>query len=402
MKSLLALKSDFPIFEHHPSLIYLDSAASTQKPKPVIDALTEFYTRHYGTVNRAVYTLALEATDRYQQTRTKIKNHFNIAHEEEIIFTRGTTASLNLVARSFGRAFLRPGDIVLISEIEHHSNLVPWQMLCEESGAVLRSIPVDDRGELDLEAYHDLLDEDVKMVSIAHISNSIGTLHPIEEITQAAHAVGARVCIDGAQSAGHMTVDLQQLDVDFYAFSGHKMYGPMGVGVLYGKRELLEEMEPIEGGGDMVEQVTLDKTIYAPLPAKFEAGTPMVAEVIGLGAAIDYLEEIGLETIAAMEHELLTYATQKLEQIPGLRIIGTAPNKGAIISFVVKGIHSLDIATLLDCKDIAIRSGHHCSQPTMARFELLNTARLSLGLYNTHEDINRFIQVLKSILDVIG
>ncbi len=402
MKSLLALKSDFPIFEHHPSLIYLDSAASTQKPKPVIDALTEFYSRHYGTVNRAVYTLALEATDRYQQTRTKIKNHFNIAHEEEIIFTRGTTASLNLVARSFGRAFLRPGDIVLISEIEHHSNLVPWQMICEESGAVLRSIPVNDRGELDLEAYHDLLDEDVKMVSIAHISNSIGTLHPIEEITQAAHAVGARVCIDGAQSAGHMTVDLQQLDVDFYAFSGHKMYGPTGVGVLYGKRELLEEMEPIEGGGDMIEQVTLDKTIYAPLPTKFEAGTPMVAEVIGLGAAIDYLEEIGLETIAAMEHELLTYATQKLEQIPGLRIIGTAPSKGAIISFVVDGIHSLDMATLLDCKEIAIRSGHHCSQPTMHRFGILNTARLSFGLYNTHEDIDRFIQALRPILDVIG
>ena len=402
MKSLLALKSDFPIFEHHPSLIYLDSAASTQKPKPVIDALTEFYSRDYGTVNRAVYTLAREATDRYQETRTKIKNHFNIAHEEEIIFTRGTTASLNLVARSFGRAFLHPGDIVLISEIEHHSNLVPWQMICEERGAVLRSIPVNDRGEIDLGAYHELLDKDVKIVSIAHISNSIGTIHPIQEITQAAHAVGARVCIDGAQSAGHMIVDLQQLDVDFYAFSGHKMYGPMGVGVLYGKRELLEEMKPVEGGGDMIEQVTLDKTIYAPLPVKFEAGTPMVAEVIGLGAVIDYLEEIGLETIAAMEHELLTYATQKLEQIPGLRIIGTAPNKGAIISFVVDGIHSLDIATLLDCKEIAIRSGHHCSQPTMSRFGILNTARLSFGLYNTHEDIDCFIQVLRSILEVIG
>ncbi len=402
MKSSVALKSEFPIFEHHPSLIYLDSAASTQKPKPVIDALTEFYTRHYGTVNRAVYTLAREATDRYQQTRTKIKNHFNIAHEEEIIFTRGTTASLNLVARSFGRAFLHPGNIVLISEIEHHSNLVPWQMICKERGAVLRFIPVNDLGELDLEAYYDLLDEDVKIVSIAHISNSLGTLHPIEEITQAAHAVGARVCIDGAQSAGHMTIDLQQLDVDFFAFSGHKMYGPMGVGVLYGKRELLEEMEPVEGGGDMIEQVTLEKTIYAPLPVKFEAGTPMVSGVIGLGAAIDFLEEIGLETIAAMEHELLAYATQKLEQIPGLRIIGTAPNKGAIISFVVDGIHSLDIATLLDCKDIAIRSGHHCSQPTMARFGVLHTARLSFGLYNTHEDIDRFIDALSSVLDFIG
>lgn len=401
MKLLAERRADFPIFTHHPQLIYLDSAASTQKPQPVIDALTRFYTQDYGTVNRAVYKLAREATDNYQMVRVKVQKLLNVSSPEEIIFTRGATASLNLLARSFGKAFLHPGDAVIISSTEHHSNIVPWQMICEERGAVLRAIPVDERGELLFEEYLKLLDDKVKMVSIAHISNATGTLHPLKKVIDAAHAYCACVAIDGAQSVAHLPLDLQQLDADFFAFSGHKMYGPTGVGVLYGKSHLLEQMDPIDGGGDMIERVTLQKSTYGSPPIKFEAGTPMVAEVIALGTAIDYLSSIGLNTISDHEQQLLSYATQKLLEVPGLRIIGRAPEKGAIISFVVDGVHPLDIATLLDCKQIAIRSGHHCSQPTMDRFHLPGTARLSFGLYNTLEEIDRLLSSLFSILDLL-
>ncbi|MCH9626774.1 MAG: Cysteine desulfurase [Chlamydiales bacterium] len=400
MQTSVDFRSDFPMICE--GQIYFDTAATAQKPQVVIDAITDFYTHHYGTVNRSVYKHAREATDLYQEARRKVHRFLRTSHPEEIIFTRGTTASLNLLARSYGKAFLRPGDAIMISEIEHHSNIVPWQMICEERGAVLRIVPVNDAGELIFEEFLDQLDEKVKLVSVAHVSNVIGTVHPVEKIIEAAHQVGAHVCLDGAQAAGHFSIDVRALDVDFYAFSGHKVYGPTGIGVLYGKRELLEQMPPVEGGGDMIEEVTLLKSTYTQLPTKFEAGTPMVAEAIGLGAAIDYLSEMGLDIVEVWEQELLAYATKKLKQIEGLRLIGTAAHKGAIISFVIEGVHPLDLATLLDCRGIAIRTGHHCNQPAMDRFGVKSTARISFGMYNTFEEIDQFISSLTSILSFLG
>lgn len=396
MATCVDLRKDFPMISDEE--IYFDTAATAHKPQCVIDSLVDFYAHHYGSVNRGVYKRARQATALYQEARRKIGRFIHAAHPEEIIFTRGTTASLNLVAKSYGEAFMRPGDAIVISEIEHHSNIVPWQMLCESLGTVLRIIPVNDAGELIFEEYLNQLDQRVKLVSLAHISNILGTLHPVKEIIEAAHAVGAHVCLDGAQAAPHLPVNVQALDVDFYAFSGHKLYGPTGVGVLYGKQELLERMPPLEGGGDMIDKVTLLESTYAQLPTKFEAGTPMVGEVIALGAAVDYLTAIGLEHIASWERDLLTYATKKLLEINGLMIIGTAAEKGAIISFAIEGAHSLDLATLLDCKGIAIRSGHHCSQPTLERFGLTSAARISFGLYNTFAEIDHFVSSLRSIL----
>ncbi len=404
VSDLSSYRKDFPILQktvNKKPLIYFDTAATAQKPKQVIDALYDFYTNHYGTVHRSVYTLAEEAEAMYHRARRSVQTFLNAAHPEEIIFTRGATTSLNLVAHSFGKSFLQPGDVILISQIEHHSNIVPWQMVCDERGALLRTIPINERGELIMEAFEELLDEKVKMVSIAHVSNVIGTLHPVEEIIKAAHRVGARVCIDGAQAVPHLPVDVQALDADFYAFSGHKLYGPTGAGVLYGKRELLDRMAPWEGGGDMIERVSFEKTTYNQLPYKFEAGTPNVAAAIGLGASIDYLNQIGMEVIHSWEKELLAYATEKLVQIPGLKIIGTAENKGAIISFIIDGIHPLDLATFLNCEGIAIRTGHHCSQPTMDFFGISGTARISFGLYNTLEEIDRFVFSLQNILSIL-
>lgn len=382
-------------------LIYFDTAATAQKPQIVIDALCDFYSTHYGTVNRGVYKLARESTELYHEARKKIQRFIHARFLEEIIFTRGTTASLNLLARSYGAAFLRAGDAIMISEIEHHSNIVPWQMVCEERGSVLRIVPVNDAGELIFEEFLNQLDEKVKLVSIAHLSNVLGTLNPVKEIIDEAHRVGAHVCLDGAQAIAHLPLDVEALDVDFYAFSGHKLYGPTGVGVLYGKRELLEKMPPIEGGGDMIQSVTLRETTVNRLPVKFEAGTPMIAEVIALGAAIDYLSEIGMDTIASWEQELLAYATKKLSRVEGLKIIGTAAKKGAIINFVVEGTHPLDLATLLDCRGIAIRTGHHCSQPALERFGVKSTARISFGLYNTFEEIDQFVASLQAILSFL-
>jgi cysteine desulfurase / selenocysteine lyase len=399
--TLVDLRADFPILQKtiqgHP-LIYFDTAATAQKPRVVIDAISDFYMYHYGTVHRSVYTLAREATDLYAKARIQVQNFINAADPEEIIFTRGTTASINLLARSFGARFIRPGHAVIISEIEHHSNIVPWQMLCEERGASLRLIPVNDKGELILEAFEDLLDENVKLVSVAHVSNVLGTVHPIKALIEAAHRVGACVCIDGAQSAPHLPVDVQGLDVDFYAFSGHKLYGPNGIGILYGKQKWLEKLPPVEGGGDMIEHVTLKSTSYQRPPLRFEAGTPMIAEAIGLGVAIDYLTGIGLDRIHHWEQELLHYATQQLLGIPGLRILGNASQKGAIMSFTIPSVHPLDLATLLDCQGIALRSGHHCSQPAHDRFGLSGSLRLSFGLYNTFEEIDQFIAALRSTL----
>ncbi len=399
MKQLADTRSDFPMLKRQP-LIYFDSAATALTPNYVIDAMSDYYANHYGTVHRAIYKTAQEATKRYFNARRTVQNFLGAAKPQEIIFTRGATAAINLLARSFGDTFIYPGDVIILTQIEHHSNLVPWQMMAERRGAVLRFIPVNDRGELDLDEFEELLDENVKLVSLAHIANSIGTRHPIEKIIERAHAYGAFVCIDGAQSAPHLAIDVQLLDIDFFVFSGHKLYGPTGIGVLYGKEVLLEEMLPIEGGGDMIESVTLEKSTYACLPLKFEAGTPPIAEAIGLGAAIDYLTAIGLDVIEEVESELMLYATEKLQK--HVEIIGTAREKGAIISFHIPGVHPLDLATLLDERGIAMRTGHHCSQTTLARFGLTSISRISFGIYNTKEEVDLFIEELTAAVKALN
>jgi len=404
MQSIEKARDDFPMLKktmHGKPLVYLDTAATAQKPQVVIDAINDFYEKRYGTVHRAVYELAVHSTHEYQEVRKKIAAFLHATKTEEIIFTRGTTESINLVAYSFGKAFIKLGDEVIISEIEHHSNIVPWQMMCEDRGAKLRIIPVNDNGVLKIEEYAKLLNSKTKLVSIGHISNSIGTQNPVKEMIAMAHKVGAKVLVDGAQAAPHLAVDVQDLDADFYVFSGHKLYGPTGIGILYGKESLLDAIPPYQGGGDMIESVSFDKTSYNVLPLKFEAGTPMIAEVIGLGAAIDYVNQLGLENIHAWEHELLVYATEQLKTIPEVHIIGTAPKKGAIISFKVDGVHPLDIGTMLDLRGIAMRTGHHCAQPTMKRFGVEATARASFGLYNNTEDVDRFIAALKQVIKLL-
>lgn len=395
-------RQDFPMLHRKTSqglpLIYLDSAATAQKPNVVIDTITSFYREHYGTVNRAVYELAAAATTAYQGVREKAKDLFRAAKVEEIIFTRGTTESINLIATCFGKAFVQPGDEILITEMEHHSNIVPWQMLCEDRKATLRVAPVDEKGQLRLDEFKKLLSPRTRLVAIAHISNVLGTCNPIEEIIALAHRSGAKVLVDAAQSSPHIEIDVQKLDVDFLTCSGHKLYGPTGIGILYGKADLLNAMPPYQGGGDMIDKVTFEKTTYNTLPLKFEAGTPMIAEVMGLGAAIDYVKGIGLGCIHEWEEQLLTHATEHLQRIPGLRIIGTAPKKGALITFVVEGTHALDVGTLLDSHGFAVRTGHHCAQPILKRFGVTAATRISFGLYNTMEDIDRFIEHLQKIL----
>jgi cysteine desulfurase / selenocysteine lyase len=399
------LRLDFPMLlqaMHGHPLIYFDSAATAQKPQCVIDTITDFYTHHYGTVHRAVYELATHATAEYQATRLKVQSFLNAAHVEEIVYTRGTTDAINLVASSFGKAFLKPGDEVLISEMEHHSNIVPWQLACQAYGAVLKVIPVNDSGELLLDRYNELLTGKTKIVAVTHMSNALGTINPIKKMAELAHQRGAKFLVDGAQGASHLPVDVQELDVDFYAFSGHKVCGPTGVGVLYGKRELLDAMPPYQGGGDMIKTVTFAETTYNDLPMKFEAGTPMIAEVLGLGTAIDYLMNIGMSQIHQHTHRLLDYATRKMQELPGLKIIGTAAEKGAIISFVVNGIHPLDIGTMLDLKGIAIRTGHHCAQPLLRRFGLSGTARASFCFYNTKDEIDQFVAALAKTIVLLN
>lgn len=398
------LRDDFPMLKksmHGKPLIYFDSAATAQKPQVVIDSLTNFYRDHYGTVHRAVYELSVIATQEYQKTRRQIAHFLNAAKPEEIIFTRGATESINMAAYSFGKAFIHPGDEVIITEMEHHSNIVPWQILCEDRKAVLKVIPMNDRGELILEELSKLLSDKTKIVAVAHVANSIGTINPIKEIASIVHQAGAKLLVDGAQAAPHLPVDVRDLDADFYVFAGHKVCGPTGIGILYGKESLLEAMPPYQGGGDMIETVTFPKTTYNVLPLKFEAGTPMIAEVIALGAAIDYLSKIGLEDIRKWEHELLIYATKEMQKIEGLRLIGTAANKGGIISFIVEGVHPLDIGTMLDLKGIAIRTGHHCAQPTMRHFGISATARVSFALYNNKSEIDRFVAALVEIIRLL-
>lgn len=399
--NILQCREDFPMLKqkmHGKPLVYLDSAATSLKPQPVIDAINNYYSQHYGTVHRAIYELAVFATLKYQTVREQVREFLNAAKKEEIIFTKGTTEAVNLVAYSFGKAFIKPGDEILISEMEHHSNIVPWQIACEDRGAILKVIPMNERGELLLDEFEKLLSPRTRLLAVGHISNAIGTINPIKTMAAMAHRHGAKIFVDGAQSAPHMPVDVQDLNVDFFAFSGHKIYGPTGVGVLYAKAEILEKMPPYQSGGDMIEKVTFEKTTYNDIPMKFEAGTPMIAEVIGLGAALDYIENTGWKAIQEQEEVLFSYATNKLRNIPGLRIIGTSPDKGALISFVVDGIHALDIGTLLDLRGIAIRTGHLCAQPALRHFGQTALARASFAFYNTLDEVDAFVDALNAVI----
>ena len=398
------IRADFPVLDQQVNgspLIYFDNAATTQKPKSVIDALSHYYASDNANIHRGIHALAERATTAFELTRTKIKEFINAPSSDQIILTAGTTGSINLVAQTFGRANFSKGDKILISNLEHHSNIVPWQMIAEEKGAIIEVIPVDERGVLDLESFRNLLDASVKLVAVNHVSNAIGTINPIAEMIQLAHAHGAKVMIDGAQSIAHLDIDVQALDIDFFAFSAHKLFGPTGVGVLYGKRELLESMPPYQGGGEMIKEVSFEGTTYNELPYKFEAGTPNIADVIALSAAIDYVNALSKEALFTQELALLAYATEQLSTIPGLRIIGTAPDKIAVISFVMDGIHPQDLGVLLDKFGIAIRTGHHCVQPLMKRFGLPGTCRASFAFYNTFEEIDLFVKALRRSINML-
>lgn len=400
-----SIRNDFPILRsmvNGKPLVYLDNGASSQKPQSVIDAIDHYYTSQNSNVHRGVHHLSQIATDAYEVTRRKLRAFINAAHEHEIIITKGTTDSINLVASSYGNAFLNEGDEIIISEMEHHSNIVPWQMLCENRKATLKVIPVNDAGELDMEVYRGMLNDRVKMVSITYISNSLGTINPVKKIIELAHQYNIPVLLDAAQAVHHTAVDVQDLDVDFLAFSGHKMYGPTGVGVLYGKEALLNKMPPYQGGGEMIKDVTFEKTTYNELPFKFEAGTPNIEAGITLAFAVDYINSIGLEKIAEYEHELLMYATDQLESIEGLKIVGTAKEKSGVISFVVDGIHPYDIGVILDKLGIAVRTGHHCTQPLMARYNIPGTVRASFGLYNTKEEVDVLVAGVKRAITMLS
>jgi len=399
------IRKDFPILHqqvHGHPLVYLDSAASSQKPKAVIDAISRFYSSDYSNIHRGVHTLSERSTRQYEEIRVKLQRFINAANAREIIFVRGTTEAINLVAQTYGRKNLKPGDNIVITELEHHSNIVPWQMLCEETDAHLQVAPVDDNGDLRIHEFERRLNARTRIVAVAHVSNVLGTILPIKEIAALTHAAGARLLVDGAQAVPHMKIDIQDLDADFYAFSSHKIFGPTGIGVLYGKAALLEAMPPYQGGGDMIASVTFDKTTYNALPYKFEAGTPDIAGVIGLGAALDYVNELGIETIAAYEHDLLEYATHALSTEPGIRIIGTSKQKAGAISFVVDGVHPHDVGTVLDHQGIAVRTGHHCAQPLMERLGVPATTRASLAFYNTREEIDGLIAGLRKVKEIFA
>jgi cysteine desulfurase/selenocysteine lyase len=396
------IREDFPILKqlvHGKPLVYLDNAASAQKPQAVIDALSRFYSTGYANVHRGIHWLSERATEAYETARVSVQRFIGAAEANEIIFVRGATEAINLVAQTYGRMHVRAGDEILISTMEHHSNIVPWQMLCETTGAVLRVVPINDEGELLLDDYERLVTTKTKLVAIAHVSNVLGTINPIRHIVEIAHRHQVPVFVDGAQAAPHMALDVQALGCDFYAFSGHKLFGPTGIGVLYGKASLLESMPPYQGGGHMIQSVTFEKTTYNTVPDRFEAGTPHIAGVIGLGAAIDYVSEIGLEAITAYERELLAYATDRLSRISGLRLIGTAKEKAGVLSFVVGGVHPHDLGTLLDNEGIAIRAGHHCAQPLMSRLGVPATARASLAFYNTREDFDALVAGIHTAIE---
>ncbi len=388
------VRAEFPIFdlvENGQPLIYLDSGATSQKPKSVIEALENYYREENANVHRGVYGLSERATEKYEGAREKVRDFLNAASTREIVFVRGTTEAINLVAQSWGRQNMQPGDEVIITEMEHHSNIVPWQMLREQIGIELRVVPMNDFGEISLDDFKEMVSEKTKLVSVVHMSNALGSINPVKEMAEIAHSVGAKILVDGAQATPHMKVDMGDLNCDFYALSVHKMYGPTGIGVLYAKEELLEAMPPYQGGGDMIYSVTFDKTEYNVLPYKFEAGTPHIAGAIGLAAAIDFLNEIGMENIVAKEMALLEYATEKLTQVEGLKFIGQAANKCSVISFVIEGVHPHDMATLMDQDGIAVRASHHCAMPVMQHFGVPATIRASFGVYNNNDDVDRLV-----------
>jgi cysteine desulfurase / selenocysteine lyase len=399
------IRADFPILQEkirNNPLVYLDNAASCQKPNVVIDSISHFYRHDYANIHRGVHTLSVRATDKFESAREKVRGFINAASTKEIIFVRGATEAVNLIAQTFGKANIKAGDEIVITAMEHHSNIVPWQMLCEESGAVLKVAPMNIQGELIYPAFEALLNAKTKLVAVVHMSNALGTINPVKKMIAAAHEKNIPVMLDGAQAIPHIPVDVGDLDCDFYVFSGHKLYGPSGIGVMYGKQALLEAMPAYQGGGDMIKTVSFEKSTYAGLPHKFEAGTPGIADVVGLGAAIDYLNETGMANIAAYEAELLAYATQQAKQIKGLRIIGEAEDKGAILSFVLDKIHPHDIGTMLDSLGIAIRAGHHCAMPVMEFYGVPATARASFAMYNTKEEIDVLMQGIASLIEVFG
>lgn len=399
------VRKDFPILDQQVNgapLVYFDNAATTQKPQMVIDALTKYYSQDNANIHRGLHTLAERATTGYELTRKKLMDFLNAPSTDQIIFTSGTTAGINLVAQTYGRANFSKGDIILVSNLEHHSNMVPWQMIAQETGAEVRAIPVDDLGVLDLVAYKALLAGPVKFVAVNHVSNAIGTINPIKQMIELAHQVGAKVLIDGAQSVAHFEIDVQDLDIDFLAFSAHKLFGPTGVGVLYGKRELLDAMPPYQGGGEMIKEVSFSGTTYNELPYKFEAGTPNIADVYAFGFALDYLKSLPKNAVWEQEKSLLDYAIEQLSPIEGLRIVGQAPEKIAVISFVIEGVHPQDIGVLLDKFGVAIRTGHHCAQPLMERYGIVGTCRASFAFYNTKSEIDLFVKALKRTIMMLS
>ena len=399
------IRADFPVLHQTVNgkpLVYLDNAASSQVPQVVIDRGSVYLEQEHSNIHRGVHYLSQRATTAYEGAREKVKRFINARESRECIFVRGATEGINLVMYGYGRKFIGPGDEIIISAMEHHANIVPWQMLCEEKGARLRVIPMNDAGELLLDEFYGLLNERTKLVGVVHVSNALGTINPVKEMIAEAHKYGVPVLVDGAQAAPHMPVDMQDLDCDFFVFSGHKMYAPTGSGIVYGKAELLEKMDPFQGGGDMIKTVTFEKTIYADLPNKLEAGTPAIASQIGLGAAIDYLNSIGREQAAAHEAELLRYATERISTIEGVRIIGTAKEKASVLSFVIDDIHPHDIGTILDQEGIAVRAGHHCAQPVMQRFNVPATARASFAFYNTKEEIDVLARTIERVIEIFS
>ncbi len=399
------IRADFPVLQQQVNgkpLVYLDNAATAQKPKQVIETLDTYYREYNANIHRGVHTLSQKATDAYEAAREKVRTFLNANSTKEIIFVRGATEAINLVAQSFGRDTITAGDEIIITELEHHSNIVPWQILCEQTGATLNYVPINDAGELILEEYEKLLNEKTRIVAVGHISNALGTINPIKEMINKAHAVGAKVLVDGAQAVPHTKADVQNLDCDFYVFSGHKLFGPTGIGVLYGKEALLNSMPPYQGGGDMIQTVSMTKSTYNTLPHKFEAGTPHIAGVIGLGAAIDYVNELDLDITAQYENELLAYANEQAAKIADLNFVGTARNKTSILSFTLGRIHPHDIGTILDDEGVAIRAGHHCAMPVMERFQIPATARASFAFYNTREEVDALIQAIDKCKKVFG
>ncbi len=399
------IREDFPILKrkvHGRPLVYLDSAATSQKPQSVIDAVTRYYEEENANIHRGIHYLSERATSDYESARKRIGAFINATDPRETVFVRGTTEAINLVAHSYGRAFVHEGDEIVISAMEHHSNIVPWQLLCEQTGAKLRVIPITDEGELILEEYGKLLNANTRMVALVHVSNVLGTINPVKQMIQMAHSMDIPVLLDGAQAVPHVAVDVQDLDCDFYAFSGHKLFGPTGIGLLYGKAKWLEQMPPYQGGGDMISTVSFERTTYNALPYKFEAGTPNIAGSIGLGAAVDYFQGIGVHAAARHEHDLLAYATDVISAMPGVRIIGTAPKKTAVVSFVLDGAHAHDVGTILDQYGVAIRAGHHCAMPLMQRYGLAATARASFAFYNTREEINILAEAIGEVREVFS